>query len=98
MKPAVKYTLGRLGLFAAAFAVLWPVDLNILVKLMIAVVLSAALAFFLLRGWRDQMADQLAAVASRRRAQREQLRAALAGEDQPASKPDGDRDSRTGQP
>jgi hypothetical protein len=82
VSPAVKYTLGRIGLFLAVFAVLWPVNLNVLLKLMIAVLFSAALAFFLLRGWRDQMADRLATTASRRKAERDRLRSALAGEDE----------------
>jgi hypothetical protein len=82
MSPAIKYTLGRIGLFVAVALVLWPIDMNIFVKLMIAVLASAGLAYFLLRGWRDQMAQQLAASAERRRGQRERLRAALAGEDE----------------
>ena len=81
MSPAIKYTLGRIGLFVAVALVLWPIDMNIFVKLMIAVLASAGLAYFLLRGWRDQMAEQLAAASARRRGQRERLRAALAGED-----------------
>jgi hypothetical protein len=82
MNPAVKYTLGRIGLFLLVFLVLWPVDLNVLVKLMIALVFSAALAFFLLRRWRDEMAGRLATAAERRKADRDRLRSALAGEDQ----------------
>jgi hypothetical protein len=82
VNPTLKYTLGRIGLFLAVFLVLWPVDLNILVKLMIAVVFSAALSYFVLRGWREQMADRLATAAERRKADRERLRSALAGEDQ----------------
>jgi hypothetical protein len=82
MSPALKYTLGRVGLFLLVFLVLWPVNLNIFVKLMIAVVFSAALAFFLLRRWRDEMVGRLATTAERRRAERDRLRSALAGEDQ----------------
>jgi hypothetical protein len=81
VSPAVKYTLGRIGLFLLCALALWPVALNVLLKLMLAVLFSAALAFFLLRGWRDEMAAQLAGAAERRKAQRERLRAALAGED-----------------
>ncbi|MEJ3748387.1 DUF4229 domain-containing protein [Actinomycetes bacterium KLBMP 9797] len=83
MSPAVKYTLGRIGLFALVFAALWPVDLNVFVKLMIALIASAGFSFFLLRGWRDQMADQMASAAERRKAEKERLRAALAGDDDP---------------
>ncbi len=81
MNATVKYTLGRAGLFLAALLVLWPVGMNIFLKLMIAVVFSAVLGFFLLRDWRDQMAVLLATSADRRRAERDKLRAALAGEE-----------------
>lgn len=83
MSPAVKYSLGRIGLFLGCALALWPLEMNILVKLMIAVLASAGLAYVLLRGWRDQMAEQLAAGAARRRAEKERLRSALAGEDRP---------------
>ncbi|MEV0396638.1 DUF4229 domain-containing protein [Polymorphospora rubra] len=84
MSPGVKYTLGRLGLFLAVALVLWPVPLNLFVKLMLAVIISAALAFFLLRGLRDQMAEQLSDNVTRRRTEKEKLRSALAGDDQAA--------------
>lgn len=84
MSPAIKYTLGRIGLFLIVFAVLFPTPLNILVKAMIAFAASAAFAFFLLRGWRDQMAEHLAQVASRRSAEKARLRSALAGDDEAA--------------
>ncbi|MFF5172693.1 DUF4229 domain-containing protein [Micromonospora sp. NPDC000089] len=83
MSAAVKYTLARIGLFAVVVAALWPVDMNIFLKLMLALAFSAAASFFLLRGWRDEMAEEMAAAAERRRAEKEQLRSALAGDDQP---------------
>ena len=83
MNAAVKYTLGRVGVFAAVLLALWPVDLNIFVKLIVALMFSAALSYFLLRGWRDQMTAQLAAAAQRRRAEKERLRSALAGDEPP---------------
>ena len=86
MSPAVKYTLGRIGLFALVALALWPVDLNVFLKLMLAVLFSAALAFFLLRKWRDQMAEQMGNASQRRRAEKTRLRSALAGEDQPPRK------------
>ncbi|MEQ4304835.1 DUF4229 domain-containing protein [Plantactinospora sp. B6F1] len=95
MSPAVKYTLGRIGLFLAVALALWPVEMNIFLKLMLAVAFSAALAFFLLRGWRDEMAQQLATAAEKRRAERERLRAALAGDDQPT---DTVKPTQTGRP
>ncbi len=81
MSATVKYTLGRIGLFLAVLLVLWPVQLNIFLTLMLAVVFSAALSFFLLRRWRDEMAGRLAEGADRRRADRDRLRSALASED-----------------
>ncbi|MEU8188300.1 DUF4229 domain-containing protein [Micromonospora carbonacea] len=82
MSAAVKYTLGRIGLFVVVVAALWPVDLNIFLKLMLALAFSAALSFFLLRGWRDEMAGEMAGAAERRRAEKERLRSALAGDDE----------------
>ncbi|MFV2008231.1 MULTISPECIES: DUF4229 domain-containing protein [unclassified Micromonospora] len=82
MSPAVKYTLGRIGLFVIVVLALWPVDINVFLKLMIAVIFSAALSWFLMRGWRDEMAQQIAESAERRRSEKERLRSALAGEDQ----------------
>lgn len=81
MSPAVKYTLGRLGLFVVVLAGLWPVPLNLFVKLMLALVFSATLSFIFLRGWRDEMAQQLADAAARRRDEKARLRAALAGDE-----------------
>jgi len=85
VSPALKYTLGRIGLFLVALLALWPVTLNIFIKLMLALVFSAALSFFLLRGWRDEMAQQLADGAQRRKAEKERLRSALAGEEDQAA-------------
>ena len=81
MKPLLKYTLGRMGLFLAVFLILVPVNMNILVKLMIAVLVSFGLAFFLLRRWRDEATEQMAGAARRRQAEKDRLRSALAGED-----------------
>ncbi|MCO1595618.1 DUF4229 domain-containing protein [Micromonospora sp. RHAY321] len=83
MSAAVKYTLGRIGLFVAVLAGLWLIDMNVFLKLMLALAFSAALSFFLLRGWRDEMAEEMAGAAERRRTEKERLRSALAGDDQP---------------
>lgn len=88
MSPTLKYTLGRIGLFLLVLLALWPVDMNVFLKLMIAVAFSAALAFFLLRGWRNQMAGRLATAAERRKTDRDRLRSALAGEDQEGTHPE----------
>lgn len=85
MSPAVKYTLGRLGLFVLIFVLLLPLPLNILVKAMIALVVSAAASYFLLADWRNKMGEQLASAASRRNAEKQRLRAALAGDEEAAA-------------
>ncbi|MEV0939317.1 MULTISPECIES: DUF4229 domain-containing protein [Micromonospora] len=84
MSAAVKYTLARIGLFLLVVVALWPVGMNLFLKLMVALIFSAAASFFLLRGWRDEMAEEVAAAAERRRAEKERLRSALAGDDHPA--------------
>ena len=84
MSPAVKYTLGRLGLFALIFVLLLPLPLNILVKAMIALVVSSAASYFLLADWRNKMGEQLANAASRRTTEKQRLRAALAGDEEAA--------------
>ncbi|MGW5672331.1 DUF4229 domain-containing protein [Micromonospora sp. NPDC003776] len=93
MSAAVKYTLGRIGLFVAVLAALWFVEMNMFLRLMLALVFSAALSFFLLKGWRDEMAGEMAEASERRRAEKERLRSALAGDDQPAEDGDGERRS-----
>ncbi len=91
MSAAVKYTLGRIGLFVGVLAALWLVEMNVFLRLMLALVFSAALSFFLLRGWRDEMAGEMAEATERRRAERERLRSALAGDDQSTEDETGDR-------
>jgi len=83
--PALKYTLGRLGLFVVFFALLLPLPLNILVKAMVAFVLSAVASYFVLTKWRDEMAERLGDSAARRRLEKERLRAALAGDESAAA-------------
>jgi Protein of unknown function (DUF4229) len=80
MSPMLKYTLARIGLFAAVAALLivLPIPISILLKLLIAVLVSALLALFLLRGLRDEVAAQLAGAQQRRAVEKERLRAALA--------------------
>ncbi|MFC4148949.1 DUF4229 domain-containing protein [Micromonospora mangrovi] len=91
MSAAVKYTLGRIGLFVAVLAALWFVEMNMFLRLMLALAFSAALSFFLLKGWRDEMAGEMAEASERRRAEKEQLRSALAGDDQPTEDGPGER-------
>jgi hypothetical protein len=85
MSPAYKYTLGRFVLFFAVLALLFPLPLNILIKAMIALVVSAALAYFLLGKWRNEMAEHIGTAVSRRQAEKARLRAALAGDEEAAA-------------
>jgi membrane protein implicated in regulation of membrane protease activity len=86
VSPAVKYTVARIALFVAALLALWPVELNIFVKLLLALAFSAAISLLLLRRWRDEMGQQMAEAVERRRGEKQRLRSALAGEDE--SRPD----------
>ncbi|KXK58754.1 hypothetical protein AWW66_28000 [Micromonospora rosaria] len=82
MSAAAKYTLGRIGLFVVVLAALWFVEMSLFLRLLLALLFSAALSFFLLRGWRDEMAEEMASAAERRRSEKERLRSALAGDDE----------------
>jgi hypothetical protein len=85
LSPAFKYFYGRLGLFVVAFVLLIPTPLNVLIKMMIALIVSAVAGYFLLAKWRNQMGDQLSAAAQRRTAEKMRLRAALAGDEEAAA-------------
>jgi Protein of unknown function (DUF4229) len=80
----VKFTLGRVGLFVALALVFLavPVRIDPLLKLMIALVVSVPLQFVVLRKWRTDMIAYVDQAASRRRTEKDKLRAALAGEDE----------------
>jgi membrane protein implicated in regulation of membrane protease activity len=79
----VKYSLGRVGIFVAVIVpvlVLVPLE-SLPLKLMIGIIVSAVVAFFALRRWREELAQQLTDGARRRQAEQQRLRSALAGED-----------------
>jgi hypothetical protein len=84
MTPGLKYALGRVGIFVVCVVpavTLLPKDLNLFLRLMIALIVSAALSFALLRRWRDEVAEQMSSNSRRRIEQKEKLRSALAGDD-----------------
>jgi hypothetical protein len=81
LSPAVKYTLGRVGLFVVVALLLWPVPIDLLVKLMVAIIASFGLQFVLLRRWRDEMIGHVDQAVTRRKAEKAKLRSALAGEE-----------------
>jgi len=83
MSALLKYTLARLGLFVLVAAGMYalPLDISPLLKLMIALLVSAGLAFVLLKGLREEASVQAVGAAQRRTEKRERLRAALNGDD-----------------
>jgi Protein of unknown function (DUF4229) len=82
MTPMVKYTLGRVGLFVACALALAPVPVNLFLKLMVALIVSFGLQFVLLRKWRLEMIGQVDQAMAKRKEEKENLRAALSGEDE----------------
>jgi hypothetical protein len=82
MNPILKYSLARLTLFVVCAGLVFvPDKLNPLLKLLIALAVSAVAALVLLRPQRDEVAQRLSVGASRRQTEKERLRKALAGED-----------------
>ena len=89
MNPGLKYTLARFGILLVCLipAVFLFQNVNLLLKLLVAFLVSAIASFFLLRQWRDEVAEQLSANAIRRSGEKQRLRAALSGEDETEPKP-----------
>jgi hypothetical protein len=86
VNPGLRYALGRVGIFVACAVpalYLLPDGMNTLLKLMIALVLSAVLSFFLLRQWRDEVAERMSANARKKIDEKNRLRVALAGNEEP---------------
>ena len=85
MSAFAKYTLARLGLFVAVAAVLLvlPIPMSVLLRLALAVLISAVLSFVLLKGLRDKVANEFAVAAERRVHRGARLREALSGDDEP---------------
>ena len=83
MNPIMKYTLFRLIIFVVISAGLWaiPVDVDPFLKLMVALLVSAVVSFFVMKRMRGEVADQVAGAVQRRTEKKERLRAALAGDD-----------------
>src|SRR5687767_14067106 len=97
VSPTVKYTLARLGLFVAVFVLLVPVPgMSLPLKLMIAILVSAVLSWFVLRRLRDDVAAQLEQKVEERKEQKEKLRSALAGDDESQPALAGDDEGKRG--
>jgi hypothetical protein len=99
MNPGLKYTLARFGILLVCLipAVFLFRNVDLLLKLLVAFLVSAIASFFLLRQWRDEVAQQLSANAIRRGGQKQRLRAALAGEDEDQAAPQPAAKDETGQ-
>jgi len=84
MTPVVRYTIWRLAIFVACAvpAMLFLPALDPLVRIMIAVLVSAGVSYVALRGLRDEVSQRLAQGAQRRAEERARLRTALAGDEQ----------------
>jgi hypothetical protein len=82
------YSAGRLACFLVVAAVLFLLGLRTWFLALGAVLLSAPLSFVVLRPVRLAWAARLEKGAARRRVEKERLRAALRGDDTPASTDD----------
>lgn len=83
MNPLMKYTMFRLALFLLIAVPLWvlPIPLDPIVKLMVALLVSAVVSLFVQRRMRDDVSSQVATTVQKRSEKKERLRAALAGDD-----------------
>lgn len=81
----LKYTLARLGLFVAVagIALVLPVPVNVYIKLAAALLVSAALGIWVLKGLREDVNVYVTGMVQKRKESRERLRAALNGEEAP---------------
>jgi hypothetical protein len=96
MNPAVKYTLARILIFVVCVGLVsLPAGLDYLLKLLIALVVSSIASYFLLRQWRDEVAEQMSDASQRRMAAKERLRSALAGDEESPANPDSADDGRS---
>lgn len=80
----VIHTLGRLGLFALLSLLLLWAGLDPFSSMLFGLLLSMPIAYFLFRPSRDRLTEALVARSTARRAEKEQLRNRLSGEQPPA--------------
>lgn len=78
------HTVGRLGIFVAASLFLLWVGLDPFSSMLFGLLLSMPIAYFLLRPSRERLSEALVARSAARRAEKEQLRSRLSGEQPPA--------------
>jgi hypothetical protein len=93
LHPAVLYTAGRFACFLVAGAVLYALNFRSWFLVIGALVLSAPLSYFLLKGVRSAWSAQIEERLAKRRAAKEHLRATLRGDDEAAEdKPKNSKD------
>lgn len=80
----VIHTVGRLGLFLLLALLLRLVGLDFFSALLFGLLLSMPIAYLLLRPSRERLSEALVARSLARRAEKEQFRARLSGEQPPA--------------
>ena len=82
LPPMVKYTLARVGMWVVLTFVLNAILHNVILCALISAVVTAIAGFFLLSKWRNEVASTLETSITKRRAEKEKLRSALAGDDE----------------
>ena len=80
----VLHTVGRLGIFALVTLVLWMAGLDFFSGALFGLLLSMPIAYLALRPSRERLSEALVARSMARRAEKEQLRTRLSGEQPPA--------------
>lgn len=76
----VMHTVGRLGIFALLTVVLWMAGLDFFSGMLFGLLLSMPVAYLALRSSRERLSEALVARSMARRAEKEQHRARLSGE------------------
>ena len=80
----VLHTIGRMGIFALVTLVLWMAGLDFFSGALFGLLLSMPIAYLALRPSRERLSEALVARSLARRAEKEQLRARLSGEQPPS--------------
>ena len=91
MSAVLRYTVGRILVFAASLGVLYLIGFRRWALVLVALLVSMPLAYVLLRRSRAHFASGLERVLSRRRAEKARLQAALKGDDDAISADDDQR-------
>jgi hypothetical protein len=77
----VIHTVGRLGIFALITLLLWMAGLDFFSGALFGLLLSMPVAYLALRPSRERLSEALVARSASRRAEKEQFRARLSGDE-----------------